>query len=116
MPLSVATRVLFNQFTFAPMINIYFFTMQALLTGADPVERVKEKGPITWLNSLYVWPPVIAFNLAYVPVQFRGIVAGCVSVCWQTYLSIQNKKAELEEAKRKAEQSAVEVGTLAAVS
>lgn len=90
--------------------------MQALLTGADPVERVKEKGPVTWMNSWIVWPSVIAFNLAYVPIQFRGIVAGCVSVCWQTYLSIQNKKAELEEAKRKADTSAIEIGTLAAVS
>lgn len=114
---SVATRVLFNQFTFAPVVNIYFFTMQALLTGADPIERVKEKVPETWLNSWMVWPSVIAFNLAYVPIQFRGIVAGGVSVCWQTYLSIQNRKAELlEEAKHKAEES-IEIGAaLAAVS
>ncbi|KAH6659188.1 hypothetical protein BKA67DRAFT_543805 [Truncatella angustata] len=116
-PLSVATRVLFNQFTFAPLINIYFFTMQALLTGADPVERVAEKVPITWLNSWIVWPSVIAFNLAYVPIQFRGIVAGGVSVCWQTYLSIQNKKAEIfEEAKRRAAESTIELGALAAAS
>lgn len=116
--LSVATRVLFNQFTFAPLINVYFFTMQAVLTGADPVQRVLEKGPETWMNSWIVWPSVIAFNLAYVPIQFRGIVAGCVSVCWQTYLSIQNKKAELlEQAKQKAaDVEKVEVQTLAAVA
>lgn len=111
--LSVATRVIFNQFTFAPVVNIYFFTMQALLTGADPVERVREKGPVTWMNSWIVWPSVIAFNLAYVPIQFRGVVAGFVSVCWQTYLSIQNKKAELEEAQRKTADLSIEVGTMA---
>ncbi|KAF3022032.1 hypothetical protein E8E14_012660 [Neopestalotiopsis sp. 37M] len=117
--LSVATRVLFNQFTFAPLINVYFFSMQALLTGADPVQRVVEKGPETWMNSWIVWPSVIAFNLAFVPFQFRGLVAGCVSVCWQTYLSIQNKKAELlEEANKQkvAERETVEVRALAAVA
>jgi protein Mpv17 len=99
-PLSIATRVFFNQFTFAPFINTYFFSMQALLTGGDVWERVREKVPITWLNSWKLWPGIIAFNLAFVPHHFRGIVAGFASVGWQTYLSIQNKKAEmLEEAK-----------------
>lgn len=75
--------------------------MQALLTGGDVWERVREKVPVTWLNSWKLWPAVIAFNLAFIPHHFRAIVAGVASVGWQTYLSIQNKKAEmLEEAKR----------------
>ncbi|KAI1877640.1 hypothetical protein JX265_003648 [Neoarthrinium moseri] len=100
--LSVVTRVIFNQFTFAPLLNTYFFSMQAFLTGGDIVERIKEKVPVTWTNSWKLWPAVIAFNLAFVPIQFRGVVAGVASVGWQTYLSIQNKKAEMEEAKREA--------------
>lgn len=52
--LSLATKTVFNQLTFAPFFNTYFFTMQSLLSGAtieETVERVKRTVPISWVNS-----------------------------------------------------------------
>ncbi|KAK7516147.1 Mpv17/PMP22 family protein [Phyllosticta citriasiana] len=96
--LSLATKTLFNQLTFAPFFNTYFFMMQSLLSGAtveETVERVKRTVPISWINSCKLWPAVTAFSFAFVPAQFRSIFVGVIAIGWQTWLSLLNQRAAL---------------------
>lgn len=96
--LSLATKTVFNQLTFAPLFNTYFFTMQSLLSGAsvqETVERVKRTVPVSWINSCKLWPAVTAFSFAFVPAQFRSIFVGIIAIGWQTWLSLLNQRAAL---------------------
>ncbi|KAI1267139.1 hypothetical protein F5Y18DRAFT_329812 [Xylariaceae sp. FL1019] len=105
--LSILTQVAVHQFTFTPVFNAYFFGMQALLSGDNPSEawrRVTDTVPTSWVNSLKLWPAVMAFNFAFIPFAYRGIVSGTVAVGWQTYLSFLNAKAEKMEKVRNREQ------------
>ncbi|KAK7532898.1 Mpv17/PMP22 family protein [Phyllosticta citribraziliensis] len=97
--LSLATKTVFNQLTFAPLFNTYFFTMQSLLSGAtveETVERVKRTVPVSWINSCKLWPAVTAFSFAFVPAQFRSIFVGIIAIGWQTWLSLLNQRAALK--------------------
>ncbi|KAK8205819.1 Mpv17/PMP22 family protein [Phyllosticta capitalensis] len=108
--LSLATKTVFNQLTFAPFFNTYFFTMQSLLSGAtveETIERVKRTVPILWVNSCKLWPAVTAFSFAFVPAQFRSIFVGVIAIGWQTWLSLLNMRAA---AKAKAELEASHSG------
>ncbi|KAI0150381.1 hypothetical protein GGR57DRAFT_472619 [Xylariaceae sp. FL1272] len=102
--LSILTQVAVHQCTFTPIFNAYFFGMQALLSGDNLPEawhRVTDTVPTSWINSLKLWPAVMAFNFAFIPFAYRSIVSGTVAVGWQTYLSFLNAKAEKLERTRK---------------
>lgn len=106
--LSVAAKVLFGQFTFAIAFPTYFFGMQALLSGenlARALQRLKDTVPLSWQNSWKVWPAAMAFNLTYVPLEYRALFSGLVAIGWQTYLSWMNRQAEMKE---KANQDAAQ--------
>lgn len=97
--LSIATKVVVNQLVFTPIFNTYFFGMQSLLSG-DTLEAVWERlrrtVPTSMLNSCKLWPAVTAFSFTFIDPQYRSLFAGVVSLGWQTYLSLLNRKAEVE--------------------
>ncbi|KAF2101618.1 hypothetical protein NA57DRAFT_23397, partial [Rhizodiscina lignyota] len=104
--LSIGFKVVFNQCTFTPVFNTYFFSMQTILTGLtngttvtmdDIVERVMHTVPASWRNSWKVWPAVTAFSFWAVPVELRNVFAGVVAIGWQTYLGLLNSTAAKEE-------------------
>lgn len=105
--LSLATKVIVNQLLYTPIFNSYFFGMQALLSGQhSPLtwegicgigEHIARTVPTSFVNSCKLWPAVTAFSFAFVPVEFRSVFAGVVAVGWQTYLSLLNRRAEVEE-------------------
>ncbi|KAI0469968.1 hypothetical protein GGR56DRAFT_684216 [Xylariaceae sp. FL0804] len=98
--LSVAVKVLLNQTLWTPVFSSYFFGAQALLAGESPAEawdRVCRTVPVSWTNSCKLWPAITAFSFAFVPIEYRSIFAGCISVGWQTYLSFLNRQAETAE-------------------
>ena len=102
--LSLATKVVVNQICFTPLFNSYFFGMQAALAGDTMVEvwqRIRRTVPISFMNSLKLWPAVTAFSFTFIPIEYRSIFAGVIAVGWQTYLSFLNRIAEKEEASRK---------------
>jgi len=106
--LSLATKIVVNQLCFTPIFNSYFFGMQALLAGDNLVEvweRIRRTVPISFANSVKVWPAVTAFSFTFVPMEYRSVFAGVVAVGWQTYLSYLNRIAEQEEEARKRAQS-----------
>ncbi len=98
--LSIAAKVAVNQAVFTPAFNTYFFGAQALLAGDGPAEaweRVRRTVPVSFANSLRLWPAVTAFSFTYVPLEYRSVFAGVVAVGWQTYLSFLNRQAERRE-------------------
>lgn len=98
--LSVAVKVVVQQAVFTPVFNSYFFGMQAVLTGEPPsgvIKRIKDTVPTSIVNSLKLWPAVTAFSFAYIIPQYRFMFSGIFAVCWQTYLSFLNRRAEKEE-------------------
>ncbi|KAK3616803.1 hypothetical protein LTR56_025706 [Elasticomyces elasticus] len=104
---TMGTKILIQQCVFIPLVNVYFFSMQILLAGGTLEEakrRVIDTVPISWTNSWKVWPAVMAFTFTYVPMHYRSIFNGFVGVCWQTYLSWINQKAEAAEQKKGAVQ------------
>ncbi|KAI1083617.1 hypothetical protein F5B20DRAFT_413324 [Whalleya microplaca] len=101
--LSVGAKVVFNQLTFTPVFNTYFFGFQALLCGdtlAETWDRIKRTVPISFVNSWKLWPAVTAFSFTFVPIEYRSVFAGVVAVGWQTYLSYLNRQAEAVEEER----------------
>lgn len=103
--LSLGVKLVMNQLIFAPGINIYFFSMQALLAGdgiSGAVQRVRDTLLTSWINSCKIWPIVMAFSLSYVPLEYRSLFTGTINVFWQGYLSLLNKWAEAREAEAAA--------------
>ena len=81
--LSLATKVVVNQIVLTPVLNSYFFGMQALLAGhgiEEIWERIKRTVPTSFINSWKLWPAVTAFNFTYVQPQFRAVFAGRTSI------------------------------------
>lgn len=127
--LSLVTKVVVNQIVLTPVLNSYFFGMQALLAGhgfEDAWERIKRALPTSFINSWKLWPAVTAFNFTYVQPQFRAVFAGrkpfarawpfgsrqsaddlsgCVAIGWQTYLSWLNQLAANEAQAARSSQS-----------
>ncbi|KAI1161069.1 hypothetical protein F5B18DRAFT_629762 [Nemania serpens] len=109
--LSIAVKVTVSQLVFAPLFSVYFFGSQALLSGDSPGEawrRVCHTVPVSFINSCKLWPAVTAFSFAVVPFEYRSLFAGAVGVCWQTYLSFLNGRAERLEALRQNEEGGEE--------
>jgi len=74
--------------------------MQAMLTGESPsgvIQRIKDTVPTSMLNSLKLWPAVTAFSFRFITPQYRFMFSGVFAVCWQTYLSFLNRRAEKSE-------------------
>lgn len=96
---SIAVKVVVQQSVFTPVFNTYFFGMQAILTGEPPsgvIQRIKTAVPISIANSVKLWPAVTAFSFAFIMPQYRFMFSGIFAVCWQTYLSFLNRRAEQE--------------------
>ena len=107
-PLSIFTKVCIHQCFFAPVFNIYFFSVQSILSGAslsDTWERLKVAVPSSLLTSVKVWPAVQTISFTFVPPQFRPVFSGSIAVAWQSYLSWLNQKAAREVEAREKESS-----------
>lgn len=101
--LSLGVKILINLAVFTPLFNAYFFGAQAFLaTGSlgAVVDRIVFAVPPSTLNSWKFWPWVTAFNFWCVPMHYRSVFAGTISIGWQTYLAWLNRMAELAAAKK----------------
>ncbi|KAL2890761.1 Protein SYM1 [Ceratocystis lukuohia] len=102
---SLAVKVFIAQAFFTPFFNTYFFSMQALLSGAswsDIVAHVKATVPTSCLNSCKVWPTVTAFSFAFLAPEYRNVFNGLVAIFWQAYLSFLNRSAQEDVEKAEA--------------
>ncbi|KAI1775442.1 hypothetical protein F4818DRAFT_416602 [Hypoxylon cercidicola] len=97
---SIGVKIVIQQLVFTTVFSTYFFGFQALLAGdslPEAWDRVRRTVPTSWVNAMKLWPAVTAFSFTFVPMEYRGVFAGVVSVGWQTYLSYLNRRAEIEE-------------------
>lgn len=109
--LSLVTKVTVNQIAFTPIFNTYFFGMQSLLSGDSLPEvwdRIKRTVPTSMINSCKLWPAVTAFSFTFIEPQYRSIFAGVIAIGWQTYLSMLNRRAEIQESLEKSMGDALE--------
>lgn len=117
--LSLVAKVVVNQIVFTPIFNSYFFGMHAFLSGDTMEEvwiRIRRTVPVSFVNSLKLWPAVTAFSFTFIPIQYRSVFAGVIAVGWQTYLAFLNRLAEKEEAARRSgHQEAGPVGKIVAL-
>lgn len=101
---SLATKVVVQQIVFAPLFNLYFFSMQAALSGQSLqgiYHRVMDAVPQSVVRSAQFWPLVTAFTFHSVLPQYRFMASGVFAIIWQTYLSFLNRDSE----KRRLEES-----------
>jgi protein Mpv17 len=108
--LSLAIKVVVNQVLFSPVLNVYFFGMQAVLSGDDTrgvVQRIRGAVPESIVNSLKFWPAVTALTFAFIQPQYRFLFSGGFATLWQTYLSYLNRREEVRT-RVAAEELAVE--------
>ncbi|EXJ87991.1 hypothetical protein A1O1_04918 [Capronia coronata CBS 617.96] len=94
---SICAKVAVNQALLTPVLNTYFFGMQALLSGEPPsgiIARVKAAVPVSVVNSLKLWPAVTAFSFWFIMPQYRFMFSGIFAVAWQAYLSFLNRTEE----------------------
>lgn len=110
--LSLGTKILINLAIFTPLFNTWFFGAQAVLSGCTPsavVDRIVYAVPPSTFNSWKFWPWVTAFSFTFVPIEYRSVFAGVISIGWQTYLAWLNRKAELLTSVAKEDNVAVGV-------
>ncbi|KAL1874934.1 hypothetical protein VTK73DRAFT_10360 [Phialemonium thermophilum] len=109
---SLAVKVVVNQLCFTPVFNSYFFGMQALLAGDDLPqvwERIRRTVPVSFVNSMKLWPAVTAFSFTFIPMEYRSIFAGFIAIGWQTYLTYLNRVAEEEEESKVRDTSSLQM-------
>ena len=104
---SLLFKVTLNSIIFAPLLNTYFFTMQALLTndGGNTVQgkaeavwiRVNTTLLTSWLNGMMFWPVITAFSFTFVAPRSRSIFNGVAAIGWQAYLGLLNHRAAMRE-------------------
>ncbi|BEI81247.1 hypothetical protein CcaverHIS002_0204070 [Cutaneotrichosporon cavernicola] len=93
-----AIRVGLDQFVAAPIVLSCFYTVMTLLEGKD-LATAKEKAekniwPTLKVNwSLFV--PVQAINQSVVPLHYRLVVINVVNLFFNTFLSLQNAKGDV---------------------
>ncbi|KAI9273413.1 integral membrane protein mpv17 pmp22 family, partial [Helicostylum pulchrum] len=91
----LVTKVVLDQFVFAPFFIAAFFTGQGLFEGKS-INEIKEKlssGYTTALIGNYkIWPAVQIANFYFTPLNYRLMVTNVVALGWNAYLSTINSR------------------------
>ncbi|CAG8563222.1 4074_t:CDS:2 [Ambispora leptoticha] len=120
---ALLVRVALDQTFFAPCFIATFFSVQGVMEGLSRQE-IKQKletvfcfdnppllilssfnniltryntfkaYPNALLNNYKIWPAVQLINFRIVPLQHRTMVTNMVALGWNTYLSIENRRAQ----------------------
>lgn len=102
-PLSIAGRVLLDQFIGSPVVIVLVFAAKALLSRnlADLPPRVRDQFFVTWKTGSQYWPFVHCINFGFVPLHHQPLVAHIASVYWNAVLSYySNIQAEANDASK----------------
>lgn len=92
--LTATMRTIITCCILTPVISVYFFSMQSILSGhnlASTWEHLQQTLPRSWESAFKYWPVVNAINFSVVPTQYRGIFQALAGLLWQTYLAWMNK-------------------------
>ncbi|KAF1802970.1 hypothetical protein FB192DRAFT_1365801 [Mucor lusitanicus] len=92
----LATKVVLDQFIFAPFFIAAFFTGQGIFEGKS-LQEIKDKlssGYTTALIGNYkIWPAVQVVNFYFTPLNYRLMVTNVVALGWNAYLSTVNQRS-----------------------
>ncbi|KAI9344725.1 hypothetical protein BD770DRAFT_397376 [Pilaira anomala] len=92
----LVTKVVLDQFVFAPFFIAAFFTGQGIFEGKS-IDEIKNKlstGYTTALIGNYkLWPAVQVVNFYFTPLNYRLMVTNCVALGWNAYLSVLNQRS-----------------------
>ena len=86
----IVTNLIVDQVLQGPFMIGTMYLWTALANGstlAQARQRMDELLFPTWVNSVIVWGPVQICQQAFIPLQYRVLVANIVSYFWDTYLS-----------------------------
>uniref|UniRef100_A0A1I8HJK6 Mitochondrial inner membrane protein Mpv17 n=1 Tax=Macrostomum lignano TaxID=282301 RepID=A0A1I8HJK6_9PLAT len=87
--LALVKMVSADQLVMAPCVIGSYLTVVTYLNTADAtkVSQQLRLFPEVLLNNYKVWPAVQTVNFLFVPVHLRLILANCVALLWNTYMS-----------------------------
>ena len=97
---STGVKVTVSQLLYAPLFQVSFFSLQALLSGegaAGAVERVKTAVPESLPRSFLYWPVATAITLTYARPQSHSAVSGMFAIVWQAYMSWVNSRVDKQD-------------------
>ncbi|XP_063416698.1 mpv17-like protein [Mytilus trossulus] len=83
---TVLTKVLIEQFTFAPVSITSFYAATSLLERKNFIEELKDKFPVTWKTGITFWPFLQVINFGLVPLNYRPFVVAGGSFVWSIFL------------------------------
>lgn len=99
----LAKRVLADQVVAAPVGLALFTGLMSGLEGkslGETQDKFRTMYPRALLTNWQVWPVIQAVNFTIVPLQFRLPFQQTAGILWTCYLSMLNKKNDVEEAQR----------------
>ncbi|KAJ3158102.1 hypothetical protein HDU86_003054 [Geranomyces michiganensis] len=88
--LNAVKKAAVSQITLFPVFIVSFLSLSALLDGASPAERVRQKFSEVFVNGALVWPLANVISFRFVPVALRIPYVNLVGLGWNTYLSTVN--------------------------
>lgn len=93
--LSVITRLLLDQFIFAPCFLTSFFSLALLLDGTPEkiVDKIRNDLLQTVRANYIVWVPCQFINFLLVPAHLQVLFANSVGFFWNIYLSYSTFKS-----------------------
>lgn len=98
---SAVSKVILNQLTWAPMINVCYFTyVTTILHSQRPVseisdqvgEKLSKSLLPTIILSAKIWPILQMINFYYIPAQYRVIYVNIGGAVWNIYLAYEGYK------------------------
>lgn len=93
----VLKRVACDQFVFAPISLVAFFSYMTVAEGGDAAAVKKRLGQVyapTLKANYMLWPAVQLLNFRVMPLQFQLPFSSTVGIAWGTYLSLANSASE----------------------
>lgn len=83
--------LLIDRLVFTPPFLLFTLFYRQLLTNSNMSEKYKAVMKVImsalWTNWK-VWTALVAFNITYVPLEFRSIFGNVFALAWNTYLSL----------------------------
>lgn len=89
---AIGAKLVADQVLQGPFMIGSMYAICAALNGKTSeqiAQKIDEQLWSTWVTSVQVWGPVQVVQQAFVPLQFRVLVANMVSYVWDTWLSFK---------------------------
>jgi hypothetical protein len=87
----VMATLLIDRLVFTPPFLFFTLFYRQMLTSSKMSEKYKAVMKVImsalWVNWR-VWTALVAFNITYIPLEYRSIFGNVFALAWNTYLSL----------------------------